>query len=70
MHQHPKKKQVKHLRALPALAADAMEQVTRHDQTVDSAVRKAIRLYADTHPESNPAQDRITNTEVYALVQK
>ena len=28
--EHPKKKQVKHLRALPALATDALEPVARH----------------------------------------
>ena len=68
--EHPKKKQVKHLRALPALATDALEPVARHDSTADSAIRKAIRQYADAHPESNPAQDRMTNKEEYALVQK
>ena len=67
---HPKKKQCKHLRALPALLADVPERVARQDSTVDSAIRKAIRQFAETHPEKYPAQNRMTNKEEYALVQE
>lgn len=64
---HPKKKQVKHLRVAPLMAADALSEQNRRANTADAAIRKALQpLNAD----STGRTDRITNKEEYALVQE
>ena len=39
---HPKKKQVKHLRVAPLMAADALSEQNRRANTADAAIRKAL----------------------------
>ncbi|MDD3214831.1 MAG: KOW domain-containing RNA-binding protein [Eubacteriales bacterium] len=64
----PKKKQLKHLRAEPLTAPDAViTAVQNHAQTADSAIRKALK--AAPEAESGETQ-RITDKEECALVQE
>lgn len=65
--ERPKKKQTKHLRAEPYLAADLTEAITARRQTADSAIRKALRASAPAVESAQP--ERITSKEEYALVQ-
>jgi large subunit ribosomal protein L14e len=44
--QHPKKKQLKHLRAEPILAEELIPAIKAGAQTADSAIRKALKATA------------------------
>ena len=68
--EHPKKKQLKHLRAQPQVATDVLPQIAKCAQTADSAIRKALAHCAvQSTPGSQRAKRRI-NKEEYAFVQE
>jgi large subunit ribosomal protein L14e len=67
---HPKKKQLKHLRAEPELAPDALTDAHRRAHTADSAIRKALRALTPTAPQGREQADRRTDKEENAFVQE
>jgi large subunit ribosomal protein L14e len=67
---HPKKKQLKHLRAEPALASDALTDAHKRAHTADSAIRKALESLSPAVPQSREQADRSTDKEEYAFVQE
>ncbi len=44
----PKKKQIKHLRSTPYVAAEVLDAIAKQAQTADSDIRKALKTYLDT----------------------
>ncbi|MCE5342668.1 MAG: KOW domain-containing RNA-binding protein [Eubacteriales bacterium] len=67
---HPKKKQLKHLRAEPGLAADALDAVHKRAQTIDSDIRKALEAMTPEPPLGRKQADRSTDKEENAFVQE
>jgi large subunit ribosomal protein L14e len=67
---HPKKKQLKHLRAEPGLASDLEEAIRAQKQTANSAIRKALTALTPAQPQCGENADRRTNKEEYAFVQE
>lgn len=64
---HPKKKQRKHLRPEPLVAAEALSPQHARAGTADAAIRKAL---SQLKAKGNAGADRMTDKEEYALVQK
>ena len=67
---HPKKKQLKHLRAEPVVAEAAIPDIEKRAQTADSALRKALKATAPGTQTAPSGALRITDKEEYALVQE
>jgi large subunit ribosomal protein L14e len=67
---HPKKKQLKHLRAEPILAPDALTDARRRAHTADSAIRKALLALSPAASQGREQADRSTDKEEYAFVQE
>lgn len=67
---HPKKKQLKHLRAEPTVAAGTIPAILAKRQTADSDIRKALAATAPGQQEGSAGADRNTSKEEFALVQE
>ena len=64
--EHPKKKQLKHLRVAPQTFPEALSNQLIRAGAADAAIRKALSTI--TNPTAGA--DRISNKEEYALVQE
>ena len=67
---HPKKKQVKHLRAEPVVAAEALAAVQAGAQTADSDIRKALKATVPQQLQGAPGTPGNIDKEECAFVQK
>ena len=68
--EHPKKKQLKHLRWEPVLAPDALCESEKRAKTADSTIHKLLKPLSHLHTNGSTRADRITDKEEYALVQE
>jgi ribosomal protein L14E/L6E/L27E len=66
----PKKKQVKHLLTVPAIAEDTLKQIRDGSQNADSAIRKALKTLVPKMQNGSTGAARKTDKEECALVQE